>query len=176
MRQRQSRGPYSSPFKKQTNMNGSTSQPDGHQTPPVSTFRAGCDWESLGAGQVSFACLCSGCLAYRGLPFGRKKHVISFPRLIPHSLQPSFFSKTSCFPWGSDGFLERRIPGKKGEVSPRVFYWLTDGAKPAKSRMWVKMWVVDLGIPPFRVWELQHSQINIGHGALSNAPPPLPFV
>ena len=23
------------------------------------------------------------------------------------------------FPWGSDGFLERRIPGKNGEVSPR---------------------------------------------------------
>ena len=39
--------------------------------------------------------------------------------LIPHYFQPSFFSKTSCFPWGSDGFLERRIPGKNGEVSPR---------------------------------------------------------
>ena len=38
-----------------------------------------------------------------------------------HSSPPSFFffSKTSCFPWGSDGFLERRIPGKNGEVSPR---------------------------------------------------------
>ena len=29
------------------------------------------------------------------------------------------FLKTSCFPWGSDGFLERRIHGKNREVSPR---------------------------------------------------------
>ena len=28
-----------------------------------------------------------------------------------------FFSKTSCFPWGSDGILERRIPGKNGHGS-----------------------------------------------------------
>ena len=38
---------------------------------------------------------------------------------FPYSFQPSFFSKIGCFPWGSAGFLERRIPGKNGEVSPR---------------------------------------------------------
>ena len=36
-----------------------------------------------------------------------------------HAIQPSSFSKTSCFPWGSDGFPER-IPGQNGEVSPRA--------------------------------------------------------
>ena len=47
----------------------------------------------------------------------------SFLGLIPHSFQPLFFLKTSGFPWGSDGFLERRIPGKNGEA-PRQ---LVDG-------------------------------------------------
>ena len=37
----------------------------------------------------------------------------SFP-----SFQPSFFSKTGCFPWGSVGFW-KKFPGKNGEVSPR---------------------------------------------------------
>ena len=40
--------------------------------------------------------------------------------LIPQSCQPSFFLEPSCFRWGSDGFLERRIPGKNGDVSPRL--------------------------------------------------------
>ena len=34
--------------------------------------------------------------------------------------------KTSCFPWGSDGFPERRIPGKNGKVSPRILKRLLD--------------------------------------------------
>ena len=29
------------------------------------------------------------------------------------SFQPSFFSNTSCFPWGSDGFLKRKDPWKE---------------------------------------------------------------
>ena len=33
----------------------------------------------------------------------------------PHSFQPWFFSKTSCFPRVLGGFLERRMPGKNGE-------------------------------------------------------------
>ena len=37
-----------------------------------------------------------------------------------HSFQPSFFSKTSSFPLDSTGFLNRMIPGKNGEVSPRT--------------------------------------------------------
>ena len=36
-----------------------------------------------------------------------------------HYFQASFVLKTSCFPRGSDGFLERRIPGKNGDVTPR---------------------------------------------------------
>ena len=37
------------------------------------------------------------------------------------SFQASSFSKTDrCFTWGSDGFLQRRIPGKNGEVSSRI--------------------------------------------------------
>ena len=38
-----------------------------------------------------------------------------------HYFQPSLFSKPADFSWGSDGFLERRIPGKNGEVFGRVF-------------------------------------------------------
>ena len=38
--------------------------------------------------------------------------------MIPHSFQPSFFSETSHFPRVFGGFLERRIPGKDGEVTP----------------------------------------------------------
>ena len=43
------------------------------------------------------------------------KHILG---LIPHSFQPSFFSTTSQVP-RVFGFLERRIPGKNGEVAPR---------------------------------------------------------
>ena len=35
-------------------------------------------------------------------------------KVIPHSLQPSFFPETGRFPWVSGGFLERRIHGKNG--------------------------------------------------------------
>ena len=35
------------------------------------------------------------------------------------SFQPSLFSKTSHFPRLLGGFLERRIPGKNGEVTSR---------------------------------------------------------
>ena len=35
------------------------------------------------------------------------------------SFQPSFFSRTSRFPWDSGGVLERRIPRKNGEGTPR---------------------------------------------------------
>ena len=38
---------------------------------------------------------------------------------IPHSFEPSFFSKSSRFPWVSGGFPERRIPGENGEGAPR---------------------------------------------------------
>ena len=38
-----------------------------------------------------------------------------FWRLTPHSVQPSFLSKTGCFPCVFEGLLERRIPGKNGE-------------------------------------------------------------
>ena len=38
--------------------------------------------------------------------------------MIPHSVQPSFFSKHCRFPWVSGGFLERRIPRKNGEGTP----------------------------------------------------------
>ena len=38
----------------------------------------------------------------------------------PHTFQPSFFSKTSCFPWVFDGFLKRSIFGKNGEASPSI--------------------------------------------------------
>ena len=46
-----------------------------------------------------------------------------------HSFQPSFFSKNH-FPRVFGGFLERRIPGKNGEVTPRgvvvcLFKWVT---------------------------------------------------
>ena len=34
------------------------------------------------------------------------------------------FRKASCLPEGSDGFLERRIPGKNGEVSPKTIGFL----------------------------------------------------
>ena len=37
-----------------------------------------------------------------------------------HSFRPSFFSKASHFPRVLGGLLERRIPGKNGEVTPRV--------------------------------------------------------
>ena len=37
-----------------------------------------------------------------------------------HSFQPLFFSKTSNFPRGFCGFLERRIHGKNGKVTPRL--------------------------------------------------------
>ena len=37
-----------------------------------------------------------------------------FEGVISHSFQPSFFSKTGCFPWFFDGFLRGRIPGKMG--------------------------------------------------------------
>ena len=40
--------------------------------------------------------------------------------LISHSFQHSFFPKTGRFPWVSGGFLERRIPGKNGEGTPRT--------------------------------------------------------
>ena len=33
---------------------------------------------------------------------------------FPHSFQPSFFSKTGCFPWVFDDFLKRGILGKNG--------------------------------------------------------------
>ena len=36
-----------------------------------------------------------------------------------HSFQPSFFSKTSCFPRVLGGSLERRMPGKNGEGTVR---------------------------------------------------------
>ena len=39
-----------------------------------------------------------------------------------HSFQPSFFSKTSCFPRVLRGFVERRMPGKNGEGTPRINY------------------------------------------------------
>ena len=39
--------------------------------------------------------------------------------MIPHSFQPSFFSKSSRFPWVSGGCLERRTPGKNEEGIPR---------------------------------------------------------
>ena len=52
---------------------------------------------------------------------GSKDLVDSFGEgLIPHSFQSSLFSKTSYFPCVSGGFLERRIPGKNGEGTPRV--------------------------------------------------------
>ena len=34
--------------------------------------------------------------------------------------QPSSFSKTKRFAWVSGGFIERKIPGKTGEGTPRV--------------------------------------------------------
>ena len=39
---------------------------------------------------------------------------------FPILYQPSFFSKASGFPRGLGGFLERRMPGKNGEVSPII--------------------------------------------------------
>ena len=43
-----------------------------------------------------------------------------------HSFQPSFFSKTDChFARVFGGFLERRIPGKNAEVTPRKV-WFDD--------------------------------------------------
>ena len=40
--------------------------------------------------------------------------------MIPHSFQSSFFSKTGRFPWVSEGFLERKTPGKIGGGTPRM--------------------------------------------------------
>ena len=41
-------------------------------------------------------------------------------------VEPSFFSNTNCFPWGSDVFLKRRIPGKNGIGSvPWMFAFLS---------------------------------------------------
>ena len=50
-----------------------------------------------------------------------------FRELIPHSLQPSFFSKTSHFSRVFGGFPERRIPGKNGEATPRVILFFLCG-------------------------------------------------
>ena len=42
-------------------------------------------------------------------------------RFLVHSFQPSFFSKTgSVSPGVLGGFLERRMPGKNGEGTPRT--------------------------------------------------------
>ena len=41
--------------------------------------------------------------------------------LLLHPFPPSFLSKTSHFPMVVVGFLERRMPGKNGEVTPRLF-------------------------------------------------------
>ena len=35
-------------------------------------------------------------------------------------IEPSFFAKSSRFPWVSGRFLRRRIPGKNGEGTPRI--------------------------------------------------------
>ena len=50
-----------------------------------------------------------------------------FPGAHSPYFQPSFFSKTSCFSWGSDGILERRIPGKNGEAPPRFLLVISEG-------------------------------------------------
>ena len=56
-----------------------------------------------------WACLCLRiCVQWK--PKGK---LAFFQGLIPHSFQPSFFSKTSCFPRVLGGFLERRMPGQK---------------------------------------------------------------
>ena len=34
--------------------------------------------------------------------------------------------RNQLFPWGYDGFLERRIPGKNGEVSPRIWSFASE--------------------------------------------------
>ena len=49
---------------------------------------------------------------------------------ISHYFQPSFFSKTICFPRVLGGFLERRIPGKNGEATLRT----SEHAAPADRR------------------------------------------
>ena len=50
--------------------------------------------------------------------------MICFQGLIPHSVQPSFFSKTCFFPWILDGFLKKkRIPGKNGEGTPKDIFF-----------------------------------------------------
>ena len=46
-------------------------------------------------------------------------HRTTFQGLIPHSFQSAFFAKTCRFPRVSRGWLERNIPGKNGEGTPR---------------------------------------------------------
>ena len=53
-----------------------------------------------------------------------------------HSFQPSFFSKTSCFPRVLGGFPETRIPGQNGEATLRI----VDTCIFLTERSWVIEW------------------------------------
>ena len=64
-------------------------------------------------------CTCCHVVRVCGGSLTRGGQTKTIERLIPHSFQPSFFSKTSYFPRVSGGFLERRIPGNNVEGTPR---------------------------------------------------------
>ena len=60
---------------------------------------------------------------------------VDFP--LPHSFQPSFFSKTDRhFTRVFGGFLER-IPGKNGEVTPRLLDLCTQTRRIGLSLEWI---------------------------------------
>ena len=61
-----------------------------------------------------------------------------FLGLIPHSLQPSFFRKISCFPWGSDDFLERSGSLERMGKCPLEVH--RRGLKRARPGCWSKTW------------------------------------
>ena len=61
-------------------------------------------------------------------------------RLIPHSFQPSFFSRTSHFPSVFAGFLKRRIPEKNGEATPRMLVVSHCLAAKPGSRLEESLW------------------------------------
>ena len=58
----------------------------------------------------------------RGGGVGERAVSLSFQGLIPGPFFSAIalFKSRICFPRGFGGFLERRIPGKNGEVTPRL--------------------------------------------------------
>ena len=65
-----------------------------------------------------------------------------------HSFDPSFFSKPGRAPWVSGGLLERRIPGKTGEGTPRSLATCSANSHSIGRERVALQRAQDLGAPP----------------------------